>query len=115
LSDAIEMTTAVNNLVSLIDFCLDVHDLIKQHQFSTDFVDRHDSDDSSNDTEQQRLHHVLNESFSNNGYLKIAVRIGLHWGDVIAGIVGSKQPVCSLLMYVCVCVCVLIELLLLAI
>jgi len=88
-----QVTTAVDNLISLIDFCLDVHDTIERHQFATDDVERNNDDNDPDDAEQQRLRVVLNESFNNDdGYLKICVRIGIHWGDIVAGIVGSKQP-----------------------
>jgi class 3 adenylate cyclase len=87
-----DMSTAVNNLVSLVEFCLDAQEAISHHRFAV-VDDARYADNDVNDVEQQRLLGVLRESFSDDGYLKIRVRIGVHWGDVVAGIVGSKHPV----------------------
>jgi class 3 adenylate cyclase len=100
--DNSQLSAASNNLVSLIDFCLDVQEMITEHRFQVrpelhrDVQPVLKSSDESNlpmeDEEQQRSQAVVEEVFSADGTLKIRVRIGIHCGDVIAGIVGRKQP-----------------------
>jgi class 3 adenylate cyclase len=36
---------------------------------------------------------VLESVFDSDNKLRINVRIGVHCGDVVAGVVGKKQPV----------------------
>jgi class 3 adenylate cyclase len=94
--DHTQSATAANNLVSLVDFCLDVHDVVTQHRFTVrnERLAPDAAASDPRDLEQQRLRRVLGEAFSADGHLAISVRVGVHFGDVVAGIVGSKQPVC---------------------
>jgi class 3 adenylate cyclase len=36
---------------------------------------------------------LLNSAFDSDNKLRISIRIGVHCGDVVAGVVGKKQPV----------------------
>jgi class 3 adenylate cyclase len=95
--DNVQMSTASANLVALINFCLDVQEMVAEHRFRVPEARSVNSVDSNtlppDDEEQQRSQAVVQEVFSADGTLKIRVRIGIHCGDVVAGIVGRKQPV----------------------
>jgi class 3 adenylate cyclase len=92
---------ACTDLISLIEFCLDVQDALAEHRFSVTRAERAPASSASiDDTEQRRLQSVIDEVFVDKGYLRINVRIGIHCGDVIAGVVGRKLPV-SLFAVVC--------------
>jgi class 3 adenylate cyclase len=101
--DNLQLSVAADNLVALIEFCLDVQDLVHEHKFrvvpglpalqaalNASDVGSVMPDD---DEEQQRSRAVVQEVFNSDGTMKIRVRIGVHCGDVVAGIVGRKQPV----------------------
>jgi adenylate cyclase len=96
--DNVQMSTASASLVALIEFCLDVQEMIAEHRFrvpearSVNSVNVEPNSLPLDDDEQQRSQAIVREVFSADGTLKIRVRIGIHCGDVIAGIVGRKQP-----------------------
>ena len=92
------------NLLALIEFCLDVQQSIAEHRFSVpearavgnvDTNRRRTSDNADvDDAEEQRSRAIVHEMFgAADGSLRMRVRIGIHCGDVVAGVVGRKQPV----------------------
>ena len=97
LSEREQEANACAYLVGLIDCCLDMHDAVAARRFwvaekmKSDTMLSEETD--SNDVEKRRLRNVLKQAFTDDGYLKIRVRIGIHCGDVVAGVVGKKQPV----------------------
>jgi len=91
----LDSPTAVDNLLALIEFCLDAQYAITTHRFRMPAATRNINLTSAADTmdvEEQRLQAVLSHVFSNDGHLNIRVRIGVHCGDVVAGVVGKRQP-----------------------
>jgi class 3 adenylate cyclase len=87
-------TDECSNLLSILGFCLDVMEAVEQHRFQVTTKPRvsdtnHDMESiSSEQYAQNALHNVLQD----DGTLKIKLHIGVHCGNVIAGVVGEKRP-----------------------
>jgi class 3 adenylate cyclase len=76
----------VANVCSLVAFCVEAQSIVSQHQFQVRSL-------AQNDDERQRLRADDRALlFSADGSIKIRLRIGVHCGDVVAGIVGKKRP-----------------------
>jgi adenylate cyclase len=92
--------THVDDLVSLIDFALDVQATIKAQKFKVKRLDDTSLIGLSESSlmsvrlnvENQRRAEVLEQVFDSDGQLKIDIRIGIHYGDVVAGVVGKLRP-----------------------
>lgn len=98
---AVEVATNIEELLSLLDFALDVLDAIKSHRFrverlpDTGFLgmSAHSKEIASKNKENQRRSQVLDQIFDPEGFLNVNIRIGIHYGDVVAGVVGKLRPV----------------------
>jgi class 3 adenylate cyclase len=66
----------VKQLAALIEFALDVQQTIKRHRFR---IDRQNNEKPS--------------ALFLSGSLSISVKIGIHYGDVVGGIIGKLRPV----------------------
>lgn len=95
-----QMSSTVRNLLSLLEFCFEAQECVAQHRFHVPeaaeiFATMHASSDDTHmhDRERERSQSVLRDAFTADGCLKIRIRIGVHCGDVVAGVVGKKQPV----------------------
>jgi class 3 adenylate cyclase len=86
--DDSDNVSACSNLCSLISFCLEAQEMVAKHRFHGRSVS----------SPQGSLEHNL---FDGEGYFQIRLRIGIHCGDVVAGVVGKKQPVGYCLWIIC--------------
>lgn len=85
------------NLLSLIDFCVSVQEKLQNHRFkivqSQEYVEKRKNGICESSTEEARCMAVLDDLFAaSNEFIRIQVRIGVHVGDIVAGVVGKKQP-----------------------
>lgn len=100
-NSSVEVPTNIEELLSLIEFALDVLDTIKSHRFrverlpDTSFLgmSAHSVEIASKNKENQRRSLVLDQIFDPEGFLNVNIRIGIHYGDVVAGVVGKLRPV----------------------
>jgi adenylate cyclase len=96
VSDLKAMSGAIQHLLSLIEFCIDVQQLMLTHTFQVKRQKRPErvALTPQNDEETARSQSVVKEMFGEHGddFLRIRVRVGVHCGDVVAGVVGKKQP-----------------------
>jgi len=97
-----ERAAACANVQALVAFCIEAQALIAQHRFRGPATDRMRDALAHDRTEQRRALARLEELFdADDGSFRIRLRIGIHCGDVVAGIVGKKQPVSRVFMCVC--------------
>lgn len=93
----------VRNLVSTLRFCLDVQRTLHSHVFRISDEPAADEDKQpralSNDggaaesVESLRVSRVLASVFDKEHHeLRVSVRIGVHVGGVVAGVVGTRRP-----------------------
>jgi class 3 adenylate cyclase len=92
------------NLTALVEFCFAVQRQLAEHRFSVPPPYRRDSPLLANatlasspetlDVERARCQQALREMLlDEEGHFLVKTRIGIHCGDVVAGVVGKKQPV----------------------
>jgi class 3 adenylate cyclase len=88
----------VRNLVSTLRFALDVQRALQAHRFRC-AVDGDAAADAPRTAvaaataESLRVSQVLADAFDKEHQeLRISVRIGVHMGDVVAGVVGTRRP-----------------------
>jgi class 3 adenylate cyclase len=85
----------VRNLVSALLFCIDVQETIQARTFAVELQQR---DQPSTITgggggEESRISLVTQRAFDvDRSQLRVQVRIGVHIGDVVAGVVGTRRP-----------------------
>ncbi len=106
INDADEMEKSIDsrrssldttNLLSLVDFCISVQEKLQNHKFrvvqNEDFQHRRNTSLSESSTEEARCMAVLDNFFAkSDSLIKLQVRIGIHVGDIVAGVVGKKKP-----------------------
>lgn len=83
----------VCNLVSALLFCIEVQETIQSRTFAVELQEREREPSSGGGDEEMRMSLVAKRAFNiDRSELRIQVRIGVHIGDVVAGVVGTRRP-----------------------
>ena len=83
----------VRNLVSALRFCCQVQELIQQHKFHVEVRPGTRRALAQLKVHDEHSWRVVNEALDlNTGLLKIKVRQGVHLGDIVAGVIGTRRP-----------------------
>lgn len=107
LAENARLPSSVRNLLSLLEFCCDVQDAFVHHRFtvtesaSLDYNELHASSGSdshrqarasSEDSEALRCKRASG-AFVKRDSVQLRIRIGVHFGNVVAGVIGKHRPV----------------------